>query len=84
MVLNSNLVMTIANLSANLCQYIACNPERLSSDQVLNLLFCLPLNHLGRLTLSLWTYLCYNPNPANLTDFDFDDDEGDDDDLHSD
>ncbi|OAY44374.1 hypothetical protein MANES_08G144511v8 [Manihot esculenta] len=74
MVLNSNLVVTIANVSANLCQYIACNPERLSSDQVLNLLFCFPLQRLGRLALSLWTYLCYNPNPANLSDFDFDGD----------
>ncbi|KAJ9179905.1 hypothetical protein P3X46_008217 [Hevea brasiliensis] len=80
MVLNSNLVATIANISANLCQYIACNPERLSSDQVLNLLFCFPLHHLGRLASSLWTYLCYNPNPANLSDIDFDDG----DDSHSD
>ncbi|OAY41936.1 hypothetical protein MANES_09G141000v8 [Manihot esculenta] len=82
MVLNSNLVVSIANVSANLCQYIACNPERLRSHEVLNLLFCFPLHHLGRLALSLWTYLCYNPNPANLSDFDFNDDDNDD--SHSD
>ncbi|WRX16852.1 hypothetical protein QQP08_009339 [Theobroma cacao] len=33
MVLNSSVVVTVANVSANVCQYIACNPERLSSDQ---------------------------------------------------
>ena len=72
MVLNSGLMVTIANVSANLCQYIACNPERLSSDQVLHLLFCLPLHHFGRLALSFWTYLCYSPTPANLPDSDSD------------
>jgi hypothetical protein len=72
MVLNSSLMVTIANVSANLCQYIACNPERLSSDQVLHLLFCLPLHHFGRLALSFWTYLCYSPTPANLPDSDSD------------
>ncbi|CAI0433152.1 unnamed protein product [Linum tenue] len=65
MVLNSNLVVTVADVSANLCQYIACNPERLPSDQVLHLIFCVPMQQFGRLALSLWTYLCYNPNPAN-------------------
>ncbi|KAK6249937.1 hypothetical protein SCA6_003942 [Theobroma cacao] len=56
MVLNSSVVVTVANVSANVCQYIACNPERLSSDQVngfdLDLLsswdldsYCLPMDH---------------------------------------
>ncbi|EEF36913.1 conserved hypothetical protein [Ricinus communis] len=84
MVLNSNVVVRVANISANVCQYIACNPERLSSDQVLNLLFCLPLRHFGRLALSLWNYLCYNPYPSNLSAFYSDDDDDDDDDSHSD
>ncbi|CAN1765297.1 hypothetical protein LINPERHAP1_LOCUS9586 [Linum perenne] len=75
MVLNTNLAVAVAGVSANLCQYIACNPERLPSDQVLHLIFCLPVQQLGRVAISLWTYLCYNPNPANyITDLDSDSD----------
>lgn len=61
MVLNSSLVGVVANLSADACQYIACNPQRLSSQQVLHLLFCLPFHHLRRLALSL--FHPPNPNP---------------------
>ncbi|OMO99483.1 hypothetical protein CCACVL1_03787 [Corchorus capsularis] len=73
MVLNSSVVVTVANISANLCQYIACNPERLSSDQVLHLLCCLPLRHLCRLLDSLWLYLCFAPPHHPLSDSDDDD-----------
>uniref|UniRef100_A0A2P2QWL0 Uncharacterized protein MANES_08G144600 n=1 Tax=Rhizophora mucronata TaxID=61149 RepID=A0A2P2QWL0_RHIMU len=81
MVLSSNLVVRVANLSANLCQYIACNPERLTGDQVLHLLFCFPLHQLGRLALSLWTYLCYNPTNNHSSIFS---DSDTDSDSHSD
>ncbi|KAL1314386.1 hypothetical protein HN51_041187 [Arachis hypogaea] len=60
MVLNSGVVMSVAHVSANICQYIACNPERLTSDVVLDLLFCLPLQPFRRLALSLSTYLGYH------------------------
>ncbi|KAH1204821.1 hypothetical protein AAZX31_16G038300 [Glycine max] len=56
MVLNSNVVPRVAHASAHLCQFIACNPERLSSDVVLRLLFCLPFQRLFR---SLSSYLAY-------------------------
>ncbi|WCJ43631.1 hypothetical protein M5689_024360 [Euphorbia peplus] len=84
MVLSSNIVVMVANISANVCQYIACNPERLSSDEMLNLLFCLPLQHIGRLSVYIWTFLCYNPDPANLSAFDFHPHPDDHDDSHSD
>lgn len=61
MVMNSTLVVTVAKVSADVCQYIACNPERLSSEQALNLIFCLPLQQLRRLALSLWNYVCFVP-----------------------
>nr|KYP69430.1 hypothetical protein KK1_008620 [Cajanus cajan] len=54
MVLNSNVVARVAHASAHLCQFIACNPQRLSSDVVLRILFCLPFQHLFR---SLSSYL---------------------------
>ncbi|KAL2501492.1 FMN binding [Forsythia ovata] len=34
MVFNGGLMVGVANVSADACQYIACNPERLSSDQI--------------------------------------------------
>nr|DAD30154.1 TPA_asm: hypothetical protein HUJ06_031622 [Nelumbo nucifera] len=61
MVFNSLLVVAVANLSANVCQYIACNPEILTSQQVLELVCCLPLRQLGRLALCLWTFFCFPP-----------------------
>ncbi|ESR56666.1 hypothetical protein CICLE_v10023092mg [Citrus x clementina] len=74
MVLNSSVVLTIANVSANVCQYIACNPERLPVDQVLHLLCCLPLRHLRRLAFSFWAFLCYSDNISWSSDHDSDTD----------
>ncbi|KAL3534031.1 hypothetical protein ACH5RR_007552 [Cinchona calisaya] len=59
MVLNSRVVVGVANLSANACQYIACNPERLPSDQVLYLLFCFPFQQIRRLSLCFCTFFCF-------------------------
>ncbi|OVA06357.1 hypothetical protein BVC80_8885g3 [Macleaya cordata] len=67
MVFNSVIVMNVANLSANFCQYIACNPDRLSSQQVLDLICCLPLQQLGRLALCLWTFFCFPPPDSYLS-----------------
>ncbi|KAK7290637.1 hypothetical protein RIF29_05197 [Crotalaria pallida] len=62
MVLNSSVAVRVAHVSANLCQYIACNPQRLNSDAVLQLLFCLPLQPFHRFALSLFSYLGYHNN----------------------
>ncbi|KAL9240198.1 hypothetical protein vseg_014444 [Gypsophila vaccaria] len=59
MVLNSQVVVMVANMSANVCQYIACNPEHLSSNQVLDLLFCFPLQQLRRFSLCFTTFFCF-------------------------
>ncbi|PIN20418.1 hypothetical protein CDL12_06888 [Handroanthus impetiginosus] len=61
MVFNSPLVVGVVKISANACQYVACNPERLSSDQVLHLLFCFPFQQLHRLAFCLWTFFCFPP-----------------------
>ncbi|OIT34710.1 hypothetical protein A4A49_14008 [Nicotiana attenuata] len=64
MVFNSPIIVGVANISADLCQYIACNPERLSSDEVLYLLFCFPCQQFRRFALCLWTFFCFPlPNP---------------------
>ncbi|KAK9125626.1 hypothetical protein Scep_014472 [Stephania cephalantha] len=61
MVFNCGVVVSVANLSANLCQHIACNPERLSGHEILDLVCCLPLQQLRRLTICLWTFFCFPP-----------------------
>ncbi|KAJ0078512.1 hypothetical protein Patl1_22932 [Pistacia atlantica] len=61
MVLNSSMVVRVANVSANVCQFVACNPQRLPTDQVLHLLCCVPFQQFRRLALSFWTYLCFSP-----------------------
>ncbi|KAL0554711.1 hypothetical protein IC582_008639 [Cucumis melo] len=58
MVLNSPLVLWVANISADLCQYIACNPERFNSHHVLYLIFCFPFRHFRRISLSIVSSLC--------------------------
>ncbi|PON98040.1 hypothetical protein TorRG33x02_061140 [Trema orientale] len=61
MVFNSLLVLSVAHVSADAWQCLACFPERLSSHQLLDLVFCFPLQQLGRLALCLWTFLCLPP-----------------------
>ncbi|KAI9075793.1 hypothetical protein K1719_042279 [Acacia pycnantha] len=62
MVFNSLAVVSVAHVSANVWQSVACIPERLSSEQLLDLVCCFPLQQLGRLALCLWTFLCL-PQP---------------------
>ncbi|PRQ35794.1 hypothetical protein RchiOBHm_Chr5g0083831 [Rosa chinensis] len=61
MVFNSLIVVSVAHLSAEAWQHVACLPERLSSRQLLDLVCVIPLQELGRLTLCLWTFLCVPP-----------------------
>lgn len=86
MVWNSPVVFWVANVSANLCQYVACNPDRLSSHQVLHLIFCFPFQSLRRLSLSLSSFLClpFLLSSSSSSDDDDDDDaDSDDSDLSS-
>ncbi|KAG2675271.1 hypothetical protein I3843_13G154900 [Carya illinoinensis] len=58
MVFSSLLVLSVAHVSVDAWQCIACMPERLSSQQLLDLICCFPLQQLGSLALCLWTFLC--------------------------
>ncbi|KAL0369944.1 UNVERIFIED_CONTAM: hypothetical protein Sangu_0312500 [Sesamum angustifolium] len=60
---NGVLVASTANASAELWQRLACLPERISSDRMLDLVLCFPLQQLGRWALYVWTYLCVSPYP---------------------
>ncbi|KAF3442219.1 hypothetical protein FNV43_RR16135 [Rhamnella rubrinervis] len=77
--LNSPAVVWVASVSANLWQYVACNPERLSSHRVLHIIFCVPFQSLRRLSLSLSSFLCF---PFLLSSSSDDDDDADSDYSH--
>ncbi|KAJ4724021.1 Serine/threonine-protein kinase pats1 [Melia azedarach] len=63
MVFNSVIVLTVAHVSADAWQQISCIPttEQISSEQLLDLVCCFPLQQLGRFALCLWTFLCLPP-----------------------
>uniref|UniRef100_A0A0V0GL76 Putative ovule protein n=1 Tax=Solanum chacoense TaxID=4108 RepID=A0A0V0GL76_SOLCH len=69
MVFSSPIIVGVANVSADLCQYIACNPERLSSDEVLYLPFCFHVNNLGDLLFVYGPFLLPLPNLTYLSFF---------------
>ncbi|KAG6581681.1 hypothetical protein SDJN02_20039, partial [Cucurbita argyrosperma subsp. argyrosperma] len=83
MVLNSPVVVWVANISADLCQYVACNPERLSSDHVLYLIFCFPFHHIRRISLSLLSSLCLPSLSSSSSSSSSDSDYSNTDDLDS-
>lgn len=60
MVFNTGLLIRAVDASADICQYTARiqDQDRLGAHQLLDLMCCLPLSHLGRLILCFWTYLC--------------------------
>ncbi|KAI4330593.1 hypothetical protein MLD38_028868 [Melastoma candidum] len=61
MVMNASTVERVAHASATLCQFIACNPERFSSDRVLYLIFCFPFQNLRRLGRIIRSCFCLPP-----------------------
>ncbi|XP_057780226.1 uncharacterized protein LOC130998838 [Salvia miltiorrhiza] len=60
---NSVLLISTATRSAELWQRLACLPERISSDEMVDLVICFPLQQLGRWALYVWTFLCVSPYP---------------------
>ncbi|KAK2641538.1 hypothetical protein Ddye_023301 [Dipteronia dyeriana] len=63
MVLNSEMVLRVAHVSGEMWQYLSCVPseERMSRQQLLDVVCCLPLQQLGRFAICLWTFLCLPP-----------------------
>ncbi|WOG91677.1 hypothetical protein DCAR_0310927 [Daucus carota subsp. sativus] len=74
MVFNSPIIVTVAKVSANACQYIACNPQILNSDQVLHLIFCFPFQQFRRFTLCLCSVFCCPARNVFVSDSDSDSD----------
>ncbi|XP_059628760.1 uncharacterized protein LOC132271412 [Cornus florida] len=61
MVFNSLLVISVANRSADVWQHLARFPDPISSEQLLDLVCCFPIQQIGRLLMCIWTFLCLPP-----------------------
>ncbi|XP_065878745.1 uncharacterized protein [Euphorbia lathyris] len=63
MVFNSFIIASVAHISADACQEIARIHlrDRISSQQLLDLVCCFPLQQLGNFALWIWTFLCLPP-----------------------
>ncbi|MCD7457272.1 hypothetical protein HAX54_034705 [Datura stramonium] len=62
MTFNGILLVSVAKVSAEIWQLLACLPEPISSQQLLDLVICFPLQQIGRLALCVCTFLCFPPN----------------------
>ncbi|KAK4365695.1 hypothetical protein RND71_013575 [Anisodus tanguticus] len=59
---NGVLVVSVAKVSAEIWQLLACLPEQIGSQQLLDLVICFPFQQIGRLALCFCTFLCFPPN----------------------
>ncbi|XP_071691183.1 uncharacterized protein [Rutidosis leptorrhynchoides] len=83
MVFNTVLVASVATVSADVWQSVACFSERITSDELLDLVICFPLQQLGRFALCVWNFFCVPPSPpdAYYYSYNYYDDDDDDDDT---
>ncbi|KAK9058534.1 hypothetical protein SSX86_023376 [Deinandra increscens subsp. villosa] len=80
MVFNTVLVASVAAVSADVWQSVACISERISSDELLDLVICFPLQQLGRFAICVWNFFCVPPTPPDSFYYSYsyyDDDESD-------
>ncbi|GKV30281.1 hypothetical protein SLEP1_g39108 [Rubroshorea leprosula] len=64
---NGVLISAVADASVDAWQQILSIRERLSSQQLLEILCCYPLQQLGRFALCLWNFLCLPPPDSYYT-----------------
>ncbi|KAM3323951.1 hypothetical protein P3S67_005102 [Capsicum chacoense] len=62
MTFNGVLVVSVAKVSAEIWQLLACLPEPISSQELLDLVICFPLRQIGRLALYVCTFICFPHN----------------------
>ncbi|KAK1435238.1 hypothetical protein QVD17_00999 [Tagetes erecta] len=85
MVFNSVLVASVATVSTDIWQSIACISEPISGQELLDLVICFPLHQLAQFALCIWSFFCLPLSPVDsyyhyYTYDDEDEDEDDDDD----
>ncbi|XP_019155375.1 PREDICTED: uncharacterized protein LOC109152242 [Ipomoea nil] len=56
-------LVSVATVSAEIWQRVACLPEHIPGEQLLDLVLCFPARELGRMAMHLWDFLCFSPTP---------------------
>ena len=82
MVFNTILIASTASVSADIWQSIACSTERISGEELLDLVICFPLQELARFVICVWNFLCLPWSPHvesyySSYNYDHDDEDGD-------
>ena len=82
MVFNTILIASTASVSADIWQSIACSSERISGEELLDLVICFPLQELARFVICVWNFLCLPWSPHvesyySSYNYDHDDEDGD-------
>ncbi|XP_031123097.1 uncharacterized protein LOC116025867 [Ipomoea triloba] len=54
-------LVSVATVSAEIWQRVACLPEHIPGEQLLDLVLCFPARELGRMAMHLWDFLCFSP-----------------------
>lgn len=65
MVFNTVLVASVATVSADVWQSVACFSERINSDELLDLVICFPLQQFARFAFTVWNFFCVPPSPPD-------------------
>ncbi|GKB08049.1 hypothetical protein Tco_0836333 [Tanacetum coccineum] len=82
MVFNTVLITSVATISADIWQSVACISDRITNQELLDLVICFPLQQLGRFAIVFWNFFCVPPAPpeyyaysyTTYDDTDYDDD----------
>nr|GEX50315.1 serine/threonine-protein kinase pats1 [Tanacetum cinerariifolium] len=82
MVFNTVLIASVATISADIWQSVACISDRITNQELLDLVICFPLQQLGRFAIVFWNFFCAPPAPPEhyaysysyYDDTDYDDD----------
>ncbi|KAJ0806629.1 hypothetical protein HanPI659440_Chr02g0091561 [Helianthus annuus] len=65
MVFNTVLLASVATVSADVWQSIACFSDRISTQELFDLVVCFPLHQFGQFALCLWSFFCLPFSPAD-------------------
>ncbi|KAI3791260.1 hypothetical protein L2E82_04969 [Cichorium intybus] len=65
MVFNTELLASVATVSVDIWQSIACFPERITSEELLDLVIYFPLQELGRFAVCIWNFFCVPMSAAD-------------------
>ncbi|KAM0024918.1 hypothetical protein Hdeb2414_s0022g00621121 [Helianthus debilis subsp. tardiflorus] len=65
MVFNTVLLASVATVSTDVWQSIVCFSDRISTQELFDLVICFPLHQFGQFALCLWSFFCLPFSPGD-------------------